>query len=717
MHERPLHRWTLIFGLAIAILWLPLPGLAQVWSVDPNSTFSASGEVLADSQQSPPGDPNFCCPPPPLLAVCPLAQPMPPVPSSCDAVRDEETQLFPGFFDGQTTFDLGNMATETAHDGIPPGPFAEAVFVGAVAMNGLDDRALSLYFNAHIAAITDSEGFFTRGCVDLASTLDAAIVGLTPGKPIFVRFDWTVDGDGQADDDCPGPLACGTICPGWAGAFEDPESGVGNLQLDVNGSGWTPLVDNVIVDSQAGFPGLYHDDGTGWVSLPSPPASVPVAVDASANVTSEMTWPGPFGLTTDDTTANMYMTLDLFIILRYFDRDMSDYMRLVPAGGSGPDYSYRVGRYEITNAEYADFLNYAESDLGATGFSSNMLFTADGVVTTPGGDTMFEPQGINADSRIIYTPGAAIGTRYTVEKGYYSHPVVAASWIGAAKFCNWLTLEQGLAPSQRCYTEGTDAVDWHPVTISTADWATRDLNDTERQDLVENYHGFRLPMDDLASGTGYIGAQESSFNEWYKAAAYDPAAPDIDRIGPGGEAVTADHWIYGFGRDAIAQRDANYQFSGDPFDDDDAPVGFFNGLTLLGDGVTVTTDTDNPYVMYDLSGNVWEWAQDQSTSTAHRAIRGGSWNDSAALLASSYRDTASIATIDPAIGFRILQAGFCKEDLNADGYIGIIDLATLLANYNTTSGATPAQGDIDGDGDIDLSDLAALLAVYGTTCP
>jgi len=45
------------------------------------------------------------------------------------------------------------------------------------------------------------------------------------------------------------------------------------------------------------------------------------------------------------------------------------------------------------------------------------------------------------------------------------------------------------------------------------------------------------------------------------------------------------------------------------------------------------------------------------------------------------------------------------------------DLAQLLANYGTTSGATYEDGDIDADGDVDLADLAALLAHYGEPCP
>jgi len=59
----------------------------------------------------------------------------------------------------------------------------------------------------------------------------------------------------------------------------------------------------------------------------------------------------------------------------------------------------------------------------------------------------------------------------------------------------------------------------------------------------------------------------------------------------------------------------------------------------------------------------------------------------------------------------------CLGDLNGDGSRDLADLAILLGNFGTPSGAAPEDGDLTGDGDVDLEDLSILLAAFGSACP
>jgi hypothetical protein len=70
---------------------------------------------------------------------------------------------------------------------------------------------------------------------------------------------------------------------------------------------------------------------------------------------------------------------------------------------------------------------------------------------------------------------------------------------------------------------------------------------------------------------------------------------------------------------------------------------------------------------------------------------------------------------------------YCVADIDSGSYPGdcivnLADLAQLLSNYGTTSGAVWGDGDVDpaqpdgGDGDVDLGDLAELLSQYGDDC-
>lgn len=58
----------------------------------------------------------------------------------------------------------------------------------------------------------------------------------------------------------------------------------------------------------------------------------------------------------------------------------------------------------------------------------------------------------------------------------------------------------------------------------------------------------------------------------------------------------------------------------------------------------------------------------------------------------------------------------CTGDTDGDLDVDLQDLATLLGNFGTSSGAGVGQGDTDGDGDVDLQDLASLLGAFGSSC-
>lgn len=80
----------------------------------------------------------------------------------------------------------------------------------------------------------------------------------------------------------------------------------------------------------------------------------------------------------------------------------------------------------------------------------------------------------------------------------------------------------------------------------------------------------------------------------------------------------------------------------------------------------------------------------------------------------SHEFTAPLTTYQ--FGFYTTTPDNCTGDFDGDNDRDLTDLAVMLANYGTLSGADPEDGDMDFDGDVDLTDLSLFLALYGEPC-
>ncbi|MFC2085169.1 SUMF1/EgtB/PvdO family nonheme iron enzyme [Bacteroidota bacterium] len=106
---------------------------------------------------------------------------------------------------------------------------------------------------------------------------------------------------------------------------------------------------------------------------------------------------------------------------------------------------------------------------------------------------------------------------------------------------------------------------------------------------------------------------------------------------------------YPWGNDVDGSR-ANYENSGDPFDDGTTPVGYYDGSNHNG---FQTTDSPSPYGAYDMGGNVYEWTISfDRWWSGLRHVRGGCWAFDMGYMTCYYGDDFSPQAGDPITGFR-----------------------------------------------------------------
>lgn len=85
-------------------------------------------------------------------------------------------------------------------------------------------------------------------------------------------------------------------------------------------------------------------------------------------------------------------------------------------GYGSVSYDYKIGKYEVTNSEYAEFLNAVASVDTYGLYESDMNSTRAGITRS----------------------GTSGNYIYTVNTNWHNKPIVFISWFRAARYCNWL---------------------------------------------------------------------------------------------------------------------------------------------------------------------------------------------------------------------------------------------------------------------------------------
>jgi len=193
-------------------------------------------------------------------------------------------------------------------------------------------------------------------------------------------------------------------------------------------------------------------------------------------------------------------------------------------------------------------------------------------------------------------------------------PATSVSWNEAARFVNWLNTSTGNQAAYKFTTSGVN----DNIALWTSGDAGYDVNNKYRNSLAK----YVLP----------------SYNEWYKAAYYNPNDSNYYNFTNGSDTEPTA---------VVSGTTTGTAVYGQSFGQGPANVNDAGGLS--------------PYGVMGLGGNVWEWEESSgdllnssSSSSSTRGFRGGDWSNNSGGLSSSTRGSyASPSYRDSLFGFRV----------------------------------------------------------------
>ena len=239
-------------------------------------------------------------------------------------------------------------------------------------------------------------------------------------------------------------------------------------------------------------------------------------------------------------------------------------------------YSYNIGQYDVTNAQYVEFLNAKAATADPYGLWSSQM----------------DPS--NSEGAISRT-GSGLFT-YAVKPGYANKPVVYVSWYDAVRFVNWLTNGQGNGDTESGtylitsggYNSGTVAV---PSTAQRAIWA------------ATNSIHWLLPCEDEWYKAAYFNGSDGTYYAYPFQSNLVPVAAT-----PPGAANTGN-----FQGTSLNRYPAfNYDGNGSHLTD----VGAYQQST-------------SPFGAFDMGGDVFQWDDALFTPAnfgPFGGLRGGGWD-------------------------------------------------------------------------------------------
>ncbi|MEO2049083.1 MAG: SUMF1/EgtB/PvdO family nonheme iron enzyme [Pirellulales bacterium] len=219
------------------------------------------------------------------------------------------------------------------------------------------------------------------------------------------------------------------------------------------------------------------------------------------------------------------------------------------SGYGAVDYVYQMGKYEVTNSQYTEFLNAVAST------DTNALYWTHMQSKAWGG---------------ILRSGSSGSYMYSVKPNMGNKPVNYVTWHDAARYTNWLHNDQ-------------------PVGMQDA---------TTTEDGAYTFIGFETNAPRNPDAQVFIPSE----HEWHKAAFYQPGAVTSD----GDE-----WWYYPTASDTLPLQ-AVADVNGDVRNPGPTVVNFFHGAgwngQISGNVTTVGSAGNSTYYgAEDVGGNVFEW--------------------------------------------------------------------------------------------------------------